>query len=135
MTPEEQNELESWDSKFKDTPPAPEEVDAVIKETANYFRMSQEYSKTQQPVVDDSKIKEYEARFSGNIPREVELDSRLETWNKRNARANAIPAKEASLDALRNAPSKVSITPTIFIGGLLAFAGFILSFFQWSASR
>lgn len=126
LTPEEQNELESWDSKFKDTPPAPEEVDAVIKETANYFRMSQEYSKTQQPVVDDSKIKEYEARFSGNIPREVELDSRLETWNKRNARANAIPAKEASLDALRNAPSKVSITPTIFIGGLLAFAGFIL---------
>lgn len=125
LTPEEKNELESWDSKFKDTPPTPEEVDSVIKETANYFRLSQEYSKTQ-PVVDNSKIEEYEARFNGHIPREADLDARLETWNQRNARANAIPAKEASLEALRKTPTRMAITPIMLLGAFVAVVGIIL---------
>lgn len=126
LTPEEQNELNSWDSKFKDTPPTPEEVDAVIKETANYFRLTQQYSRSQQPSGDEERIKEYEARFNGRIPRDADLDARIETWTQRTARANAIPAKEASLEALRNAPSKLALTPTTYVGAFFALIGILL---------
>ena len=63
LSDEDVRELNDWENKFVDTPPAPEEVDDNIRETANYFRMSQEYSKNQAMGADNTRIAEYEARF------------------------------------------------------------------------
>lgn len=123
LTPEEINELNSWDSKFKEQPPTPEEVDGIIKEAANYFRLTQEAARQQIPTVDVEKIAEYEARFNGHIPRETDIDSKLENWNKRNARASAIPAKEEALEALRKAPSKKSLAPLTIVGMVIFVCG------------
>ena len=100
LSEEEKKEVAALDDCFQQGIPDEGELEAKIQEVSQYRRLLQEYNQNQLSSVERQRYEQLESAFHDeNEPVSVIIGK----WNERNNRKAAIPSKQATVAALKNA--------------------------------
>ncbi len=118
LSEEEKKEVAALDDCFQQGIPDERELDAKVQEVSQYRKLLQEYNQDQLSSVEQQRYEQLESAFHDeNEPVSVIIGK----WNERNNRKAAIPSKQATVAALKNASQeRMKRNPVVLGIGIVA---------------
>ncbi|MGN0324859.1 MAG: ATP-binding protein [Lachnospiraceae bacterium] len=108
LSEEEEEALKLYEQRFSTGTPKQEMLEEIRTDIQNWRNNQKKLEESELSEHDKKKLQDYQKKFAGGCPEEEELTRRINDWELRNRKKEALNTKEVSLDMARMMAKKAA---------------------------